>query len=112
MSKKFTKRIIQHTIDQTINQLKNTSSSNNFWLCDFENLKACIYDYFQDVEEWTFQEIENETIQIDIFEYTYLLDNNNKIIIYVCIEMDEAEQGDYLTNDDSSNYTNYINKIK
>ncbi|CAG8683496.1 19053_t:CDS:2, partial [Rhizophagus irregularis] len=99
MSKKFTKRIIQHTIDQTINQLKNTSSSNNFWLCDFENLKACIYDYFQDVEEWTFQEIENETIQIDIFEYTYLLDNNNKIIIYVCIEMDEAEQGDYLTND-------------
>ena len=77
---------------------------------DFENLKACIYDYFQDVEEWTLQEIENETIQIDIFEYAYL-DNNNKIIIRaspnyygkaifsdVCIEMDKAEQGDYLTD--------------
>jgi len=100
----------QHTINQIINQLKNTQDLNNLWIQGFEKLKTCIYDYFQDVEEWTLQDIENETIQIEVFEFAYL-DNDNRIIIRaspnyygqaafsdVCIEMDESEQDDYLTD--------------
>jgi len=71
----------QHTINQIINQLKNTQKlNNNLWIRGFENLKSCIYDYFQDIEEWPLQDIENETIQIDVFEFAYL-DNNHKIVI-------------------------------
>ncbi|PKY51910.1 hypothetical protein RhiirA4_470751 [Rhizophagus irregularis] len=118
--KEINKKIEESTKDYKKPSVNEPSVNDNQ-----EQETTCIYDYFQDVEEWTFQEIENETIQIDIFEYAYLLDNNNKIVICaspnyygkaifsdVCIEMDEVEQGDYLTNDDSSNYTNYINKIE
>jgi hypothetical protein len=100
----------QHTINQVVDQLKNMQDLNNLWMRGFKNLKSCIYDYFQDVEEWTLQEIENETIQIEVFEYAYL-DNNYKVVIRaspnyhgqaifsdVCVEMDESEQNDYWTD--------------
>lgn len=100
----------QHTIDQIINQLKNTQNLNNLWMCGFEKLKLCIYDYFQDIEEWTLHEIENEIINIEIFEFAYL-DNDYKIVIRaspdyygqaifsdVCVEMDTSEQDDYYTD--------------
>ncbi|KAF0413270.1 zn-finger domain-containing protein [Gigaspora margarita] len=74
-SKKAIKQMTQHTIDQVINQLQN---ANNLW--------------------------------INVFDFAYL-DNDNKVIIRavsnyynqaafsdVCIEMDELEQNDYLTD--------------
>ncbi|CAB4480045.1 unnamed protein product [Rhizophagus irregularis] len=100
----------QHTINQIIDQLKNTQDLNDLWIHGFEKLKSCIYDYFQDVEEWTLQEIENETIQIEVFEFAYL-DNDYKVVIRaspnyygqtafsdICVEMDESEQNDYLSD--------------
>jgi hypothetical protein len=107
-SKKFSKRMTQHTIDQTINQLRNTSNLNNLWMRGFENLKSCIYEHFQDIEEWTLQDIENEIIQIDVFEFAHL--DNHKIIraspnYYgqasfsdVCVEIGELGQNNYLTD--------------
>ncbi|GES84109.1 hypothetical protein GLOIN_2v1783703 [Rhizophagus clarus] len=108
ISKKFIKQLTQHTIDQVIDQLKNTQNLNNLWINGFEKLKSCIYDYFQDIEEWSIQDIENETIKINVCEFAYL---DNNIIIRatpnyygqasfsdVCVEMDESEQGDYLTD--------------
>ena len=110
VSKKFIHKMTLHTIYQTIDQLKNTQSSNNLWVCGFEKLKSCIYDYFQDVEEWSLQDIENEIIKINVVEFAYL-DNDNNVIICatpnyygqasfsdVCVEMDESEQDDYLTD--------------
>ena len=35
----------QHTINQIIDQLKNTQDLNNLWMCGFKKLKSCIYDY-------------------------------------------------------------------
>ncbi|GBC03319.1 hypothetical protein RclHR1_05070003 [Rhizophagus clarus] len=109
-SKKPTEQMTQHTIDQIINQLRNNQNLNNLWIRGFEKLKTCIYDYFQDIEKWTFQEIEDETIQIEIFEFAYL-DNDYKVVICassnyhgqaifsdVCVEMDESEQDDYWTD--------------
>ncbi|RGB22249.1 hypothetical protein C1646_776410 [Rhizophagus diaphanus] len=109
-SKKPKMQLTQHTINQVVDQLKNTQDLNNLWIHGFENLKSCIYDYFQDVEEWTLQEIENETIQIEVFEFAYL-DNNHKVVIHaspnyygqavfsdVCVEMDESELNDYSTD--------------
>ncbi|PKY54771.1 hypothetical protein RhiirA4_473765, partial [Rhizophagus irregularis] len=49
-SKKPKKQLTQHTINQVVDQLKNTQELNNLWIHGFENLKSCIYDYFQDVE--------------------------------------------------------------
>ena len=52
ISKKFIKQMTQHTINQVINQLKNMQNINsNLWICGFEKLKSCIYDYLQDIEE-------------------------------------------------------------
>lgn len=111
----------QHTIDQIINQLKNTQNLNNLWMCGFEKLKSCIYDYFQDIEEWSLQDIENETIKINVFEFAYL--DNNVVIratpnYYgqasfsdVCVEMDESEQDDYLTDNGLCYAKVYINII-
>ncbi|GES89528.1 hypothetical protein GLOIN_2v1487802 [Rhizophagus clarus] len=77
-------------------------------LYDFEKLKSCICGYFQDIEEWSIQDIENKTIKINVCEFAYL--NNNVIICAtlnyygqasfsdVCVKMDESEQGDYLTD--------------
>ena len=101
----------QHTINQVIDQLKNTQdNSNDLWICGFEKLKICIYDYFQDVEKWSLQDIENEIIQIEVFEFAYL-DNDHKVVIRtspnyygqavfsdVCVKMDESEQDDYSTD--------------
>ncbi|RGB27854.1 hypothetical protein C1646_768527 [Rhizophagus diaphanus] len=75
---------------QVYNQIRNNQNLNNLlWLRDFEKLKSCIYDYFQDIEKWSIQDIENETIKINV---NYFSD--------VCIEMDESEQNDYLTDND------------
>ncbi|CAG8760212.1 1831_t:CDS:2, partial [Racocetra fulgida] len=73
-------------------------------------LKYCIHDYFLNIENWSLQDIENETILIEAFEHAYL-DNDYKVIIRassnyygqkafldVCVEMDESEQNDYLTD--------------
>ncbi|RGB28738.1 hypothetical protein C1646_767459 [Rhizophagus diaphanus] len=97
-------------VKQPYHQLKNTQDLIDLWIHGFEKLKSCIYDYFQDVEEWTLQEIENETIQIEVFEFAYL-DNDYKIIIRaspnyygqtafsnICVEMDESKQNDYLSD--------------
>ncbi|GES82464.1 hypothetical protein GLOIN_2v1488090 [Rhizophagus clarus] len=103
ISKKFIKQLTQHTIDQVIDQLKNTQNLNNLWINGFEKLKSCIYDYFQDIEEWSIQDIENETIKINVCEFAYL--NNNVIVratpnYYgqasfsdVCIEMESSIPG-------------------
>lgn len=109
-SKTFAKKMTQHTIDQIIDQLKNTQDLNNLWVRGFEKLKSCIYDYLQDIEKWSLRDIENETVWIEVFEYAYL-DNNRRIVVRaspnyygkaafsdVCIEMDESEQDDYLTD--------------
>ncbi|CAB5345933.1 unnamed protein product [Rhizophagus irregularis] len=112
ISKKFIKKLTQHTIDQFIDQIRNNQNLNNLlWLRSFEKLKSCIYDYFQDIEEWSIQDIENETIKINVSEFAYLDNSQNHIIICatpnyygqacfsdVCIEMDESEQDDYLTD--------------
>ncbi|PKB94531.1 hypothetical protein RhiirA5_438560 [Rhizophagus irregularis] len=67
ISKKFIKKLTQHTIDQFIDQIRNNQNLNNLlWLRGFEKLKSCIYDYFQDIEEWSIQDIENETIKINV----------------------------------------------
>ena len=113
-SKKPKKRITQYTINQVLDQLKNTQDSslnNNLWILGFEKLKLCIYDYFQDVETWSKQDIENDEIQIEVFEFAYLDNEDHKIIIRaspnyygqavfsdVCVEMDESEQDDYSTD--------------
>ena len=98
----------QHTINQVLDQLKNAQDLNCLWIRGFENLKSCIYDYLQDIEQWSLQDIEKETVWIEVFEYAYLDNNNDKIIIRtfpnyygqaifsdVCVEMDESEQDDY-----------------
>ncbi|CAB5391216.1 unnamed protein product [Rhizophagus irregularis] len=103
----------------------------------FEKLKSCIYDYFQNIEEWSIQDIENETIKINVSEFAYLDNSQDHIIITgrkvknqasishrlmpdfslfdlciratpnyygqacfsdICVEMDESEQDDYLTD--------------
>ncbi|CAG8517508.1 19993_t:CDS:2 [Racocetra persica] len=76
----------------------------------FEKLEDCIYDYLQSIENWSLQDIMNETISIEVFEFAYL-DNEYKMTIYVspnyhgqvafsdvCVEMDESEHNDYLTD--------------
>ncbi|PKK58639.1 hypothetical protein RhiirC2_720382 [Rhizophagus irregularis] len=112
ISKKFIKKLTQHTIDQFIDQIRNNQNLNNLlWLRGFEKLKSCIYDYFQDIEEWSIQDIENETIKINVSEFAYLDNSQDHIIIRVtpnyygqacfsdvCVEMDESEQDDYLTD--------------
>jgi hypothetical protein len=111
----------QHTINQIIDQLKNTQDLNNLWMCGFEKLKFCIYDYLQDIEEWSLQDVEHETVWIEVFESAYL-DNDHKIIIRatpnyygqaafsdVCIEMDKSEQDDYLTDNGLCYAKVYIN---
>ncbi|CAB5309421.1 unnamed protein product [Rhizophagus irregularis] len=112
ISKKFIKKLTQHTIDQFIDQIRNNQNLNNLlWLRGFEKLKSCIYDYFQDIEEWFIQDIENETIKINVSEFAYLDNSQDHIIIRVtpnyygqacfsdvCVEMDESEQDDYLTD--------------
>lgn len=111
----------QHTIEQIINQLKNEQNSNNLWICGFEKLKSCIYDYLQDIEQWSLQDIEKETVWIEVFEFAYL-DNNDKIVIRasphyygqavfsdVCVEMDESEQDDYWTDNGLCYAKVYIN---
>jgi hypothetical protein len=77
-------------------------------MCGFEKLKSCIYDYFQDIEKWSLQDINNATMKINVFKFAYL--DNNAIIRAtldyfgqacfsdVCVEMDETEQDDYLTD--------------
>ncbi|CAI2182739.1 15776_t:CDS:2, partial [Funneliformis geosporum] len=68
-----------------------------------------LYDHLN-VEGRSLQDIENETIQIKVIEFAYL-NINHKVIIYItsdyfrqvafsdiCIEMDESEQNDYLTD--------------
>ncbi|KAF0551138.1 hypothetical protein F8M41_023556 [Gigaspora margarita] len=105
-SKKAIKQMILHTVDQTINQLPN---ADNLWMCGFKQLKNCIYDYFQSIENWSLQNIKNNAILIEVFDFAYL-NNDNKIIraslnyhnqaIFsdVCVEMNESEQDDYLTD--------------
>ncbi|CAG8582324.1 8262_t:CDS:2, partial [Gigaspora rosea] len=78
-------------------------------ICGFKQLKHCIYDYFQSIENWSLQYIKNNTISIEVFDFAYL-NNNNKAIraslnyhnqaIFsdVCVEMNELEQDDYLTD--------------
>ena len=97
----------QHTINNQL--LENTQNLNDLWVHGFEKLKPCIYDYFQNVEEWPLQDIENETIQIEVFEFAYL-NNDHRVVIRaspnyygqaafsdICIEMDESENY-YLTD--------------
>ncbi|CAG8520749.1 3416_t:CDS:1 [Racocetra fulgida] len=99
----------QYTIDQIIDQL-TTSHLDDLWVHGIRQLKSCIHDYFLNIENWSLQDIENETVLIEVFKHAYL-DNDNKIIIRassnyhgceafsdVCIEMDESEQNDYLTD--------------
>jgi hypothetical protein len=100
----------QHTIDQIIRQLANIPNLNILWMRGFEQLKHCIYDYFQDIEDWSLHDIKNETVQIEVFEFAYL-SNDHKLVIRaspdyygkaafsdVCVEMDKSEQDDYLTD--------------
>jgi hypothetical protein len=100
----------QHTIDRIINQLANVQNLNKLWICGFKQLKPCIYDYLQNIENWSLQDIDNETVQIEVFEFAYL-DNDNRMVVRassnyygqaafsdVCVEMDKAEQDDYLTD--------------
>ncbi|CAG8756932.1 27501_t:CDS:2 [Gigaspora margarita] len=62
-------------------------------------------------QNWTLQNIENEPVFIEIFDFTYL-NNNYKVVIHassnyysqgafsdICIEMDKSEENDYLTDD-------------
>ncbi|CAG8717218.1 11778_t:CDS:2, partial [Scutellospora calospora] len=106
-SKKAIKQMTQYTIDQVINQLSN---ADDLWIHSFKQLEHCIYDYFQNIESWTSHDIKNNTIWIEVFDFAYL-DNDNRVIICaslnyhnqaafsnVCIEMDELEQDDYLTD--------------
>ncbi|CAG8664635.1 4453_t:CDS:2, partial [Rhizophagus irregularis] len=66
INKQMQSILTQHTIDQFIDQIRNNQNLNNLlWLRGFEKLKSCIYDYFQDIEEWSIQDIENETIKIN-----------------------------------------------
>ncbi|CAG8738235.1 17832_t:CDS:1, partial [Racocetra fulgida] len=81
----------------------------NLWTHGFKQLKQCIYDYFQNIENWTSYDIKNKTILIEVFDFAYL--DNDRVIICaspnyynqaafsdVCIEMDELKQDDYLTD--------------
>ncbi|CAG8621007.1 19495_t:CDS:2, partial [Racocetra persica] len=84
---KAIRKMTQHTIDQ-----------------------YCIHDYLQNIEHWSSQEIENEAVLIEVFEFAYL-DNDYKVTIHassnyygqavfsnVCVEMDKSEQDNYLTD--------------
>ena len=79
-SKKVIKKITQHTIDQIIRQLANIPNLNILWMRSFEQLKYCIYDYFQDIEDWSLHDIKNKTVQIEVFEFAYL-SNDHKLVI-------------------------------
>ncbi|RIB26737.1 hypothetical protein C2G38_2029966 [Gigaspora rosea] len=105
--KKAIKQMTQHTIDQVINQLQN---ADNSWINGFKQLKHCIYYYFLSIENWTSYDIKHENILIEVFDFAYF-DNDNRVNIRavsnyynqaafsdVCIEMDELEQNDYLTD--------------
>ncbi|CAI2201495.1 4929_t:CDS:1, partial [Funneliformis geosporum] len=43
-------------------------------------LKTYIYDYLQDIENWLLQDINNNTIWIELFEFAYL-DNDYRVVI-------------------------------
>ncbi|EXX52082.1 hypothetical protein RirG_256180 [Rhizophagus irregularis DAOM 197198w] len=82
INKQMQSILTQHTIDQFIDQIRNNQNLNNLlWLRGFEKLKSCIYDYFQDIEEWSIQDIENETIKINVSEFAYLDNSQDHIII-------------------------------
>ncbi|RIB20125.1 hypothetical protein C2G38_2180083 [Gigaspora rosea] len=110
ISKKATMQITLHTIDQFIDQL-DASNLDNLWMHGIEQLEHCIYDYLRNVENWTLQNIENETVFIETFDFAYL-NNDYKVVIHassnyygqgafsnVCVEMDKSEENDYLTDD-------------
>ncbi|CAB4444478.1 unnamed protein product [Rhizophagus irregularis] len=67
-----------------------------------------------------YHDIENEAIQIEVFEFAYL-DNDHKVVIRaspnyygqavfldVCIEMDESELNDYSTDNDGLCYAKVL----
>ena len=103
--------MMQHTINQFINQLEDDIQKNNLWICGLKKLKSCISNYLQNIEKWSLQKIKNEIIWIELFEFAYLDNEDHKIIIRaspnyygqavfsdVCVEMDESEQDDYSTD--------------
>ncbi|CAG8658033.1 1940_t:CDS:2, partial [Scutellospora calospora] len=108
-SKKATKQMTQHTIDKVINQLA-TPNLDNLLTRGFGQLKHCIHDYLKNIENWSVEDIESETVLIETFEFAYL-DNDYGVIIRassdyygqvafsdISVEMDESEQNDYLTD--------------
>ncbi|CAG8549712.1 8705_t:CDS:2 [Dentiscutata erythropus] len=95
----------RNKVDTKFYLLPNT---DNLWMCGFKQLKHCIYDYLQSIENWSLQNIKYNTVLIEVFDFAYL-NNDDKIIIRasssyhnqaifsdICIEMDELEQEDYL----------------
>ncbi|KAF0496501.1 hypothetical protein F8M41_020944 [Gigaspora margarita] len=74
-------------------------------------LKHSIYYYLRNIENWILQNIKNEIVFIEIFDFAYL-NNDYKVVIRassnyygqgafsdICVEMDKSEENDYLTDD-------------
>ncbi|CAG8728703.1 7332_t:CDS:2, partial [Funneliformis caledonium] len=65
-------------------------------LCELYSLWIDMYiwsrqpKYTENIKNWSLQDIDNETVQIEVFEQAAFSD--------VCVEIDKAEQDDYLTD--------------